>query len=173
MKKFVLNLKDEKGYIRTGYEEILEGTREEVITDYLNYHRVHTDESITEADIACTVVDWCTDDVEIKKFTTEDFIQKRNIADLNEYGDFRVDYLVIDLDDETGFRAVGDLITRPRHMEDSVTLENVTLEVTINIRLLPADHPARQGLEKLTAGEIFNLPWRRWVCFDIPEDWEY
>ena len=56
--KFVLSLKDESGCVRTGYEEILEGTREEVIADYLHYHRVHTDENIVESDIDCVEVDW-------------------------------------------------------------------------------------------------------------------
>ncbi len=59
MKKFVLNLKDESGCIKTGYEETLEGSsREEVITDYLNYHTVHTDINLTAEDVDCVEVDW-------------------------------------------------------------------------------------------------------------------
>ena len=59
MAKFVLNLKDESGCIKTGYEETLEGSsREEVITDYLNYHTVHTDINLTAEDVDCVEVDW-------------------------------------------------------------------------------------------------------------------
>lgn len=53
IKKFTLNLKDESDCIRTGYEEVLEGTREEVITDYLHFHLANTDENISIDDIDC------------------------------------------------------------------------------------------------------------------------
>jgi len=52
--KYVLNLKDKAGCIRTGYEEILEGdTRREVVSDYLEFHKIHTDENLTVEDIDC------------------------------------------------------------------------------------------------------------------------
>jgi len=56
--KFVLNLKDASGCIRGGYEDVLVGTRDEVIDDYLDYIHTHVDETVTEEDIDCKYVDW-------------------------------------------------------------------------------------------------------------------
>jgi len=50
--KFVVNKTDENGNIMTGYEEELEGTEEEVITDFANYNEI--DPEFVKA----TPVDW-------------------------------------------------------------------------------------------------------------------
>lgn len=54
MKKFQLNLKDNSGNIRTGYQEIVEvESKEEAINDYLHYIIANEDESVTEENIDC------------------------------------------------------------------------------------------------------------------------
>jgi len=108
-----------------------------------------------------------------KEFTSEDRIKRVNHADLLEYGDFWADYIEIDPEDPHWFRAIGDLTVYPRNLDENKELHNATLEVTINWALIPDDDPAQNGLENLSAGEIFNLPWDSWICDDIPEEWEF
>lgn len=51
-KKWTANLLDSSGAIRTGYEAVLEGTREEILCDYLYHIRENCGmEEITEKDI--------------------------------------------------------------------------------------------------------------------------
>ena len=57
MTKFIMNLKDKSGCIRTGYEEVLEcETEEEAINEYLHYIIANEDETATRADIDCEEV---------------------------------------------------------------------------------------------------------------------
>jgi hypothetical protein len=56
---YIANLKDASGCIRTGYEDRLEGTREECMRDYLYHIRIMEGmEEVTEADVDLVEVDW-------------------------------------------------------------------------------------------------------------------
>jgi hypothetical protein len=59
MKKYIANLKDASGCIRTGYEDRLAGTREECLRDYL--YRIRILEGmveVTEDDVDLVKMDW-------------------------------------------------------------------------------------------------------------------
>lgn len=56
--KWKMNLKDESGCIRTGYEEVLEGTKEEVINDYLYFLNIIREMNVTEENIDIEYIDY-------------------------------------------------------------------------------------------------------------------
>jgi|GEM_PF-3602771 len=58
MEKWIANLTDGQGNIITGYEQELEGSREEVLTDYQYYLFLERDEEIPPERIDLTPVDW-------------------------------------------------------------------------------------------------------------------
>lgn len=58
MEKYIANLKDASGCIRTGYEDRLEGTREECLRDYLYHLRVMEGMEVAEEEVDLVEVDW-------------------------------------------------------------------------------------------------------------------
>lgn len=59
MKRYTLNILEKSGCIKTGYEETLFGkTPDEVISNYLNYHREESFPDLEEKDIDCQENSW-------------------------------------------------------------------------------------------------------------------
>lgn len=84
----------------------------------------------------------------VKEFTDQDFIAKRNIADLGEVGEFYAEHIDIDEIDSCFNRMVvfGKLL---KGEEEKEAFLNITLPQEIDVLSLPA-------------GKLFHATWEEW-----------